>query len=95
MGKNYDNICNMHLSRNFAWSLDLSDREFKVVMKKLRGEALSGEEESLVKKVTISIDQNASRLERISSGSAYRGPRSKDTPTQPDSGSLCEPGSPD
>lgn len=63
----------MHLARNFAWSLDLSDREFKVVLKKLRGEKLTEEEESLAKKIVLSIESNAIRLERISSGRAYKG----------------------
>lgn len=65
----------MHLSRNFAWSLDLSDREFKVVLKNLRGERLTEEEAGLVKKIATSIEENAIRLERISSGRAYKGPR--------------------
>lgn len=65
----------MRLSRNFAWTLDLSDREFKVVMRKLRGEQLSEEEESLMKKIVLTIEQNAVRLERVSSGRAYKGPR--------------------
>jgi hypothetical protein len=65
----------MHLSRNFAWSLDLSDREFKVVLKALRSEKLTEEEGGLVKKIAISIEENAVRLERISSGRAYKGPR--------------------
>lgn len=69
----------MHLSRNFAWSLDLSDREFKVVMKNLRGEKLTEEEASLLKKLAISIEQNALRLERVSSGRAYKGPRQPGT----------------
>jgi hypothetical protein len=65
----------MHLSRNFAWSLNLSDREFKVVMKKLRGEKLSVEEEGLAQKIVAAIESNAVRLERISSGRAFKGPR--------------------
>jgi len=65
----------MHLSRNFAWSLDLSDREFKVVIRTLRGDKLTEEEAGLVKKIVTSIEDNAVRLERISSGRAYKGPR--------------------
>ena len=74
----------MHLSRNFAWSLDLSDREFKVVIKNLRGDKLTEEEAGLVKKIANSIEENAVRLERISSGRAYKGPRTAGpTDTQP------------
>jgi hypothetical protein len=65
----------MHLSRNFAWSLDLSDREFKVIVKLLKDEDLTDEETSLANKLSDTITMMAVRLERISSGRAYKGPR--------------------
>lgn len=64
----------MHLSRNFAWSLDLSDREFRVVLKTLRGDDLSDDEQSLVDKLVDALATNAARLERISTGKS-RDPR--------------------
>jgi hypothetical protein len=58
----------MHLSRNFAWSLDLSDREFRVLLRALRNDELSSEEVSLVDKLIDVLTTNAARLERISTG---------------------------
>jgi len=65
----------MHLSRNFAWSLNLSDREFKVIVKLLKDEDLTDEDTSLANKLSDTITMMAVRLERISSGRAYKGPR--------------------
>ena len=58
----------MHLQRNFVWSLDLSDRELKLMLKALRGDALDEDEQSLAKKLSDTLAENAVRLERISSG---------------------------
>jgi len=58
----------MHLQRNFVWSLDLSDRELKLMLKALRGDALDEDEQSLAEKLSDTLAENAVRLERISSG---------------------------
>lgn len=58
----------MHLSRNFAWSIDLSDREFRVLLRALRQEPLGPDEQSLVEKLIDVLATNAARLERISTG---------------------------
>lgn len=58
----------MHLSRNFAWSLDMSDREFRVLLRALKQEQLSDEELGLVDKLIDVLTTNAARLERISTG---------------------------
>ena len=59
----------MHLQRNFVWTLDLSDRELKVIIKCLADEeALTEAEQSLVDKLAKSIPENAARQERVSTG---------------------------
>jgi len=58
----------MHLQRNFVWSLDLSDRELKLMLKALRGDALDEDEQSLAEKLSDTLAENAVRLERISFG---------------------------
>lgn len=62
----------MHLQRNYVWSLDLSDRELKVVMKALRGDELSDDEQSLAEKLGDTLAENAARLERITAGKRRR-----------------------
>lgn len=62
----------MHLQRNFVWSLDLSDRELKVILKTLRDEELSEDEQSLADKLGETLAENAVRLERISTGKRRR-----------------------
>lgn len=58
----------MHLQRNFVWTLNLSDRELKVIIKVLQDEELSEDDESLVEKLAVTLPENATRLERISTG---------------------------
>lgn len=58
----------MHLQRNFVWSLDLSDRELRVILKTLRGEELSDDEQSLADKLADTLVVNSARLERVSTG---------------------------
>ena len=59
----------MHLQRNFVWTLDLSDRELKVIMKCLKDDAeLDATEQSLADKLAESLPSMAVRLERVSSG---------------------------
>jgi hypothetical protein len=63
----------MHLQRNFVWTLDLSDRELKVIIKCLEGgTGLDAAEVSLAKKLADAIPGMASRLERVSSGKRRR-----------------------
>lgn len=70
----------MHLSRNFAWSLDLSDREFRVLLRALKQEPLSDDENSLVDKLIDVLVVNAARLERISTGKSREFRDEKDHP---------------
>jgi len=58
----------MHLKRNFVWSLDLSERELKTIVKVLKDDELSDDEQSLVDKLADTLAENAVRLERISTG---------------------------
>jgi hypothetical protein len=58
----------MHLQRNFVWSLDLSERELKTIIKVLRDDELTDDEQSLVDKLAGTLAENAVRLERISTG---------------------------
>lgn len=58
----------MHLHRNFVWTLSLSERELRVVIKALKSAELTSEEQSLADKVADAMAENAIRLERISSG---------------------------
>ena len=63
----------MHLQRNFVWTLDLSDRELKVIIKCLENDSeLTEKEQSLADKLAESIPTNAVRLERVSSGKRRR-----------------------
>ena len=62
----------MHLQRNFVWTLDLSDRELKVIIKCLEGAELSEKERSLAEKLADSIPSMAVRLERVSGGKRRR-----------------------
>jgi hypothetical protein len=62
----------MHLNRNFVWTLDLSDRELKVIIKLLRDEELDDDEQSLTEKLADTLFENMLRLERISSGKRRR-----------------------
>lgn len=65
----------MHLQRNFVWTLDLSDRELKVIVKCLKDEELTDDEQSLAEKLGQAIPENASRQERISVGKRRRRPQ--------------------
>ena len=58
----------MHLQRNFVWSLDLSERELRVIVKVLKGEALDEDETSLAEKLGDTLTENAARLDRVSTG---------------------------
>ena len=59
----------MHLQRNFVWTLDLSDRELKLLVKLLSGdEELTEDETGLADKLAEVLAENAVRLERVSSG---------------------------
>ncbi len=58
----------MHLHRNFVWTLDLSNRELKVIIKSLKNGELTDDEQSLADKVADALAENAIRLERISEG---------------------------
>jgi len=62
----------MHLQRNFVWTLDLSDRELKVIIKCLKDEELTDDEQSLVDKLCTTIPENAARQERVSVGKRRR-----------------------
>jgi hypothetical protein len=62
----------MHLQRNFVWSLDLSDRELKVILKSLKGDELSDDEQSLAEKLSETLTENAARLDRITAGKRRR-----------------------
>lgn len=70
----------MHLRRNFVWTLDLSDRELKTIIKILREEDLDDDEQGLADKLSDTLSENASRLEHISAGRS-RG-RIKRTPEE-------------
>ncbi|MGE3483138.1 MAG: hypothetical protein AB7L09_00015 [Nitrospira sp.] len=58
----------MHLHRNFVWTLDLSDRELKVIIKCLSGEELSPGDASLATKLSQTLVENEARLNRLSAG---------------------------
>lgn len=58
----------MHLQRNFVWTLDLSDRELKVIVKCLGKAELTEKEQSLAKKLAESLPPMVTRLERVSNG---------------------------
>lgn len=58
----------MHLQRNYVWTLDLSDRELKVVIKALRGDDLDETEQSLAEKLGDTLTENAARLDRLTAG---------------------------
>jgi len=63
----------MHLQRNFVWTLDLSDRELKVIIKSLENkDELSAAERSLAEKLAEAISTNVARLERVSGGKLRR-----------------------
>ena len=63
----------MHLQRNFVWTLDLSDRELKLIVKCLiADEDLTDEEQSLAEKLGASIPENAARQEHVSTGKRRR-----------------------
>ncbi len=62
----------MHLRRNYVWTLDLSDRELKLIIKVLKDEELTDDEESLAAKLAVTIPENAILLERISAGKRQR-----------------------
>jgi len=63
----------MHLQRNFVWSLDLSERELKVIIKVLKDdEELTDDEQSLADKLADTLGENAVRLERVSTGRRHR-----------------------
>ena len=58
----------MHLQRNFVWTLDLSERELRVLIKCLRDEELDADEQSLAEKLGDSIPEIAARAESVSIG---------------------------
>jgi hypothetical protein len=59
----------MHLQRNFVWTLNLSERELRLIIKVLDDkEEISDDEQGLADKLTKSLITNASRLERVSAG---------------------------
>ena len=59
----------MYLKRNFVWTLDLSERELKVIIKLLKDEEdLTDEEQELADRLADSVSENAARQERISTG---------------------------
>ena len=62
----------MHLQRNFVWSLDLSDRELKVIVKALQAGGLSEAELTLAAKLGDTLAENAARLERLTAGKKRR-----------------------
>lgn len=63
----------MHLQRNFVWTLDLSDRELKLLIKVLTdGSELTDDEMSLADKLAEALLTNAARLERVSAGKRRR-----------------------
>lgn len=62
----------MHLQRNFVWTLDLSDRELKLVIKVLQDDDLTDDEQGLAEKLAESLLTNAARQERISAGKRRR-----------------------
>ena len=62
----------MHLQRNFVWSLDLSERELRIIMKCLSGEALDDDEQGLAEKLGETLAENSVRLERITAGKRRR-----------------------
>jgi len=62
----------MHLQRNFVWSLDLSERELKVIVKVLKDEELDDDEQSLSEKLGETLAENAVRLDRVSTGRRRR-----------------------
>lgn len=64
----------MHLNRNFVWTLDLSDRELKLIIKVLKDEELNEAEQSLAEKLADALTTNAARQERISAGKRRRRP---------------------
>ncbi len=65
----------MHLHRNFVWTLNLSDRELKVIIKCLQDEDLTDDEQSLVDKLSETLPENAVRLERVSTGRKRNTPK--------------------
>ena len=59
----------MHLQRNFVWTLDLSDRELKVILKSLQAEEdLTEKEQSLAEHLAEKLPSMIKRLERVSTG---------------------------
>jgi hypothetical protein len=59
----------MYLKRNFVWTLNLSDRELKLIIKLLQDQDdLTDDDQNLADKLAISILENATRQERISTG---------------------------
>ena len=59
----------MHLQRNFVWTLDLSDRELKVILKSLQNEEdLTEKEQSLAENLAEKLPSMIKRLERVSTG---------------------------
>lgn len=62
----------MHLQRNFVWTLDLSERELRLILKILKDEELTDDEQGLADKLAAAITTNAARLERVSAGNRRR-----------------------
>lgn len=62
----------MHLQRNFVWTLDLSERELRLILKVLKDEELTEDEQGLAEKLADSMATNAARLERVSAGKRRR-----------------------
>ena len=59
----------MYLKRNFVWTLDMSERELKLIIKLLKDEDdLTDDEQELADRLAISVSDNAVRQERISTG---------------------------
>jgi hypothetical protein len=59
----------MYLKRNFVWTLNLSDRELKLIVKLLQDQDdLTDDDQNLADKLAISISENVARQERISTG---------------------------
>jgi len=59
----------MHLQRNFVWTLNLSERELRLIVKVLEDKSeLTDDEQGLADKLADALITNVARLERVSAG---------------------------